>query len=58
MMEIESGGAWHKMTHVSDGYFQLSLHVPGSFRVRLTAINGAQIIDTIPGIRQSTVVFL
>ncbi|PVD19299.1 hypothetical protein C0Q70_19786 [Pomacea canaliculata] len=47
-MEIDHNG-WQPMKHTSDGFFVFnSGPVNGSFRVRLTAVNGAQIIDTIP----------
>ena len=53
VMEIEHNG-WQTMTHSQDGYFVFSSPGPinGDFRVRLTAINGVQIVDTIPGIRK------
>ena len=53
LMEIGHNG-WQKMSHSADGFFIFtSGPVNGNFNVRLTAINGAQIVDTIPGIRKS-----
>ncbi|KAK7116585.1 expansin-YoaJ-like [Littorina saxatilis] len=56
MMEIDLNG-WQKMQHSADGFF---LHsggpIHGSFRVRVTAINGAQVIDTISGIHNDVII--
>ncbi|XP_025077461.1 uncharacterized protein LOC112554082 isoform X2 [Pomacea canaliculata] len=54
-MEIDHNG-WQPMKHTSDGFFVFnSGPVNGSFRVRLTAVNGAQIIDTIPRVESDSV---
>ncbi|PVD19298.1 hypothetical protein C0Q70_19785 [Pomacea canaliculata] len=51
VMEIEQGGSFHAMTHTGDGFFLYNGGpISGAFRVRLTAVNGAQITDTISGI--------
>ncbi|XP_076444184.1 uncharacterized protein LOC143282430 [Babylonia areolata] len=55
VMEIDHNG-WQKMTHTPDGHFVFSGHVSGSFRVRLTAINGAQVIETIPSIVNNQII--
>jgi hypothetical protein len=53
-MEIEHTGSWIQGTHTSDGFFTFGGGpVKGAFRVRLTAINGAQVTDQINGIRKS-----
>jgi hypothetical protein len=53
-MEIEHNGSWIQGTHTSDGFFTFGGGpINGAFRVRLTAINGAQVTDHINGLRKS-----
>lgn len=56
-MEIELNGNWRSGTHSSDGFFIFTrVYVDGGFRVRLTAINGAQVMDYINGIVNDVVI--
>nr|KAG5696333.1 hypothetical protein BaRGS_027943 [Batillaria attramentaria] len=58
LLEVQVHGSWQKMSHTADGYFTYtSGPVEGNLHVRLTAVNGAQITETIPGgIRNDVVI--
>jgi len=49
--EIQTGGAWLSLPRQSYNYFVESVpNVVAPFQIRLTAITGEQLIDTIPSI--------
>jgi expansin (peptidoglycan-binding protein) len=58
MLEVELGGAWTPVMRSDYNYFVdgNGVGTTGSFRVRITASDGAQLIDTLPPVQSALVI--
>jgi expansin (peptidoglycan-binding protein) len=56
-MELQSGGSWVDIMRATYNYFIVPSGVgPGSYQVRVTAVDGQTLVDTLPAVQPSTTV--
>jgi expansin (peptidoglycan-binding protein) len=56
-MELQSGGSWVDIGRATYNYFVVTSGVgPSSYQVRVTAVDGQTLVDTLPAVQPSTTV--